>query len=295
MTPVGKLAERRIERVVTAPPPQPGFIGEGHEAVAIVEPGDFARSDPFIVLMDDRLDLAPGRRAGEAHPHAGFDVVTFVVEGGFRDRDEGLLDAGDVMWMTAGSGVIHNEDSEPIGRTRILQLWLKLPSAYRWSPPRLQLVRGHSVPVRREEGVEVRVYSGRSGNIQSTTLNYTPTTLVDMRLGPGATLDQQLAASWNGFVYVLEGDLLAGTARVEAGQVAWIAAAEGPGETALRLAGGTSGARAVLYAAERQNVPIVSHGPFIGESRADLMRISRSYVEGRMPRVSELQTSHARA
>lgn len=259
--------------------------------MAIVS-GDFDNSDPFIVLMDDRLDLAPGRHAGEAHPHAGFDVVTLVVEGGIRDRDEGLLEAGDVMWMTAGSGVIHNEDSEPVGRTRILQLWLKLPSALRWSPPRLQLVRGSSVPVRRETGVEVRIYSGRSGSIQSTTLNYTPTTLLDLRLENGATLDQVLPASFNGFVYVLEGELLAGAenARVEAGQVAWVAATDGSDETSLRITGGTPGSRAVLYAGERQNVPIVSHGPFIGESRADLMRISRSYVEGKMPRVSELQT-----
>ena len=73
-----RLLERRIERIITTPAPQPGFIGEGHEAVPVVPPGDFARTDPFIALMDDRVDLAPGRRAGEAHPHAGFDVVTFV-------------------------------------------------------------------------------------------------------------------------------------------------------------------------------------------------------------------------
>ncbi len=86
--------ERRIGRVVTLPPPAPGFAGEGHTAVAVIEPNDFARSDPFILLMDDRVDLAPGKSAGGAHPHGGFETVTFVVEGKLRDRDEGNLEAG---------------------------------------------------------------------------------------------------------------------------------------------------------------------------------------------------------
>ena len=89
--------------------PAPGFMGEGHTAVTVVDPNEFQRSDPFILLMDDRLDLPPGREAGGAHPHGGFETVTFVVEGALRDRDEGTLNAGDVLWMTAGSGVIHNE------------------------------------------------------------------------------------------------------------------------------------------------------------------------------------------
>src|ERR1043165_412177 len=95
-----------IDRVVTTPPPKPGFIGEGHTAVMV-------ENDPFIALMDDRIDIAPGRRAGGAHPHAGFEIATFLVEGELRDRDEGTLRAGEVMWTTAGSGIVHNEDVEP--------------------------------------------------------------------------------------------------------------------------------------------------------------------------------------
>ena len=134
------LVRRDVARVVTTPPPAPGFIGEGHIAVPVVEPNDFQRTDPFILLMDDRLDLPPGRRAGGPHPHAGFETVTFVVEGALRDRDEGLLEAGDVVWMTAGSGVIHGEDLVPLGKSRILQLWLTLPSSARWVAPRLERV-----------------------------------------------------------------------------------------------------------------------------------------------------------
>ena len=81
------LVERGVARVVTTPPPAPGFIGEGHTAVPVLDPHDFARNDPFIVLMDDRIDLAPGQKAGGAHPHAGFEIATFIVEGELRDRD----------------------------------------------------------------------------------------------------------------------------------------------------------------------------------------------------------------
>ncbi|MDP9202580.1 MAG: pirin family protein [Gemmatimonadota bacterium] len=115
---------REIGRVVKLPPPAPGFLGEGHTAVTVVDASEFARNDPFIVLMDDRLDLPDGREAGGAHPHSGFETVTFVLEGALRDRDEGTLGTGDVLWMTAGSGVIHNENVVPLGRSRVLQLWL---------------------------------------------------------------------------------------------------------------------------------------------------------------------------
>jgi quercetin 2,3-dioxygenase len=127
------MSDRGIGRVVTTAPPSPGFIGDGHTAVSVVDPTEFPHNDPFIVLMDDRIDLEPGREAGGAHPHGAFETVTFVVEGELRDRDEGTLRTGDILWMTAGSGVIHNENVVPLGKSRILQLWLTLTRSAR--PP----------------------------------------------------------------------------------------------------------------------------------------------------------------
>src|SRR4051812_30173258 len=189
---------RGIERVVQTPPPAPGFIGEGHTAVPVINPAEFVSNDPFIVLMDDRIDLPPGRRAGEAHPHAGFEIATWVVEGELRDRDEGVLRAGDVMWTTAGSGVIHNEDVEPHGRTRILQLWMTLPSSARWSTPRFVHVARDAAPVRTEPGVVAHVYSGHSGSIEAATHTHLPLTMVDIQMQPAAAFVQDLPASYNG-------------------------------------------------------------------------------------------------
>ena len=119
---------------------------------------------------------------------------------------------------------------------------------------------------------------------------YLPLTLVDVHADSGAVLDQELPGSYNGFVYVLEGDLVAGARsdRLTKGQVGWLDNAESSTNTSLRLVAGERGARAVLYAGERQGVPIVTHGPFVGESRADLIRISQAYIQGKMPKVSEL-------
>jgi redox-sensitive bicupin YhaK (pirin superfamily) len=281
---------RRIARTVTTPAPAPGFIGAGHMAVLVVDPTEFASQDPFILLADDRIELPEGSTAGGAHPHAGFETVTFVVEGSLRDRVEGSLSAGDVQWMTAGSGVIHSEDVVPQGRTRILQLWLTLPHEDRWSAPRFETVARGDAPVRREPGVEVRVYSGVSGDARASTTNFVPVTLADISLDPGATVEQDLPASYNGFVYVLEGSVRAGVddAPLVTGQVGWLDRAEGSSASSLRITAGDAGARAVLYAGEPTNVPIVMHGPFVGETRADIMRVSNDYLAGRFPRMSEL-------
>ncbi|HEV7838583.1 MAG TPA: pirin-like C-terminal cupin domain-containing protein [Gemmatimonadaceae bacterium] len=290
------MSERGIGRVITTPAPSPGFIGDGHTAVEVVSAREFERNDPFIILMDDRIDLAPGRAAGGPHPHGGFETVTFVVEGELRDRDEGMLGTGDVLWMTAGSGVIHNEHVVPLGKSRILQLWLTLTRSARWSAPRFEHVKREDAPVRLEPGVDARVYSGSSGSVQATTHNYVPVTMIDLRLEPGAQFQQDLPDSYNGFVYVLDGDLTLGAERTKlsAGQVGWLAdATSTTGVSTLKLVAGNAGARVVLYAGERQRVPIVLHGPFVGESRADIVRLSQLYTTGRMPRISELSTETA--
>jgi redox-sensitive bicupin YhaK (pirin superfamily) len=265
-------------------------MGAGHTAVLVVDPNEFASQDPFILLADDRIELPEGSTAGGEHPHAGFETVTFVVEGSVHDRVEGSLGTGDVQWMTAGSGVIHNEDVVPQGRTRILQLWVTLPHADRWSAPRFETVTRGGAPVRREPGVEVRVYSGRSGDARAATKNYVPVTLADISLDPNATVAQELPASYNGLVYVLEGSVRAGdddTPLVK-GQVGWLDHPDGSESSSLRISTGDAGARVMLYAGEPTNVPIVMHGPFVGESRADLVRVSNDYVAGRFPRMSEL-------
>jgi redox-sensitive bicupin YhaK (pirin superfamily) len=289
------MRQRTISRIDRMSAPEPGFMGAGHEAVMVVNPNQFTRNDPFILLMDDRVDRPAGQLGG-AHPHAGFETVTLVLEGRVRDRDEGLLETGDVLWMTAGSGVIHNEDMVSDGsRLRIFQLWLTLSKAERWAEPRFERVAGDAVPVRREPGAEIRLYSGTTGTLRSQTKNHVPVTLAEIRLEPGASVHQELPSSYNGFVYVLEGQASVGAegTRLTAEQVGWLDRPAGNDQSTLRLVGGEEGARLLLYAGQPTGDPIVTQGPFVGDTRQDITRVYREYLAGRFPRMSELAAGAA--
>jgi redox-sensitive bicupin YhaK (pirin superfamily) len=290
------MNSRHIARVVDPPPFTAGFIGEGHLATPLVPLGDFARTDPFIMLMDDRVEPLEGP-LGAAHPHAGFETVTLLLEGEIRDRDEGTMKAGDVLWMTAGSGVIHNEDVQADGRVWILQLWLTLPKHLRWTNPSFTRVPRSSVPVRREPGVQAHVYAGSSGGAQSTLRTNVPVTLVDVALSPGATLSQELPSSFIGFLYVIDGLIQAGAdgTRVRAGQVGWLDGPEREGSSTLEVTAAGSAARFLLYAGEPTGDPVVQHGPFVGNDRTDITRLYADFRAGRFPRMSELRGQTAPA
>ena len=283
---------RRVARVETAPPFAPGFAGPGHTASLVVDPAQFAEHDPFIVLADDKLDLAHGAHVGGEHPHAGFEIATFVVEGALIDRDEGVLRAGDLLWTRAGRGIIHNEEVTTEGFTRILQLWRALPPEERWSEPWFETVRRDEAPVRRVANAEAIVYAGRSGDCFAPARRHVPTTLVEVRLESEGIIEQDVPSSYAGFVYVLEGTARVGDDEtpVGAGQIAWLARSDaGEGASVLRLATHPDmHARLVLYAARPIGEPHVFHGPFVGATRQDLMRVSKDYVEGRFVRMSSL-------
>jgi hypothetical protein len=251
---------------------------------------EFARTDPFIALMDDHLDMGE-RQVGGAHPHAGFETVTLVLDGTLHDPDEGgLIHAGEVQWMTAGRGIIHGENARTLGKVRLLQLWLTLPQANRWTAPGFQDLHLDRVPVRREPGIDVRVYSGSSGGVQAPTRNQVPVTIVEMTMKSGASIEQDLPTTYNGFVFVVDGSVRVGedATPVERNQVGWLDRPRGDGASAVRLAAQAEGARLVLYAGQPQGTPIVAQGPFIGDTVDDLTRSYQEYRDGRFLRMSEI-------
>jgi redox-sensitive bicupin YhaK (pirin superfamily) len=282
--------QRRIARTVTVPPLAPGFVGPGHLAAQVVSPDDFVVNDPFIMLADDHLDIGD-RPVGGPHPHAGFETVTLILEGAIYDRDEGgVIKAGEVQWMTAGSGIIHGENVATRGEVRLLQLWLTLPKRERWTTPAFRDIHADAIPVRREKGVEVRVYSGASGALRSGTRNHVPVTMVEITMPPHADIDQELPSSYNGFAYVIRGSVRIGedAALLGAGQVGWLDRPQGDDVTTLHVATEEEGARVVLYTGQPQGDAIVSHGPFIGDSEEDIRRLYAEYRAGRFQRMSEL-------
>jgi redox-sensitive bicupin YhaK (pirin superfamily) len=260
--------QRRIARVVTVPPLASGFVGPGHLASQVVSPEDFLLNDPFIVLMDDHFDIGD-RTVGEPHPHAGFETVTLLLDGAIYDRDEGgVIEAGEVQWMTAGRGIIHGENVATKGKVRLLQLWLTLPKEQRWTTPGFQTIKADAVPVRRAPGVEVRIYSGASGGLRSRTGNHVPVTIAEITMDPHVSLDQEIPTSYNGFAFVIRGSVTIGEKAelLKTGQVGWLDRPNGEGSSVLHMDADEEGARLVLYAGQPQGNPIVSYGPFIGDS-----------------------------
>jgi quercetin 2,3-dioxygenase len=215
--------------------------------------------------------------------------VTLILEGAIYDRDEGgVIQAGEVQWMTAGRGIIHGENVMTRGKVRLLQLWLTLPKMQRWTKPGLQTIQADAVPVRREAGAEVRIYSGASGSLRSTTRNHVPVTMTEITMAPHASIDQELPKSYNGFAYLIHGSVEVSGVVLDRGQVGWLDRPDDEGTSVLRLVSGEQGARLVLYAGQPQRDTIVSHGPFIGDSREDIVRVYKEYRAGEFVRMTEL-------
>lgn len=284
----GVVHERTIARIVRLPPLTQGFAGPGHLMAPVIAGGDFEHTDPFIMLADDHLDLGE-RSLGGAHPHAGFETVTLLLDGELYDRDEGgRIRTGEVQWMTAGGGIIHGENVAARGRVRLLQLWLTLPRRDRWTTPDFQNLGEDVIPIRREDGVTVRVYSGESGGYHALTRNHVPTTIIEAVMAPGTHVTQSLPVSYNGFVFPIDGEVTVGDSSIGVGDVGWLDRPATGESSRVTLRSGSGGARLVLYAGEPQGDAIVSHGPFIGDSRDDIVRLYTQFRSGQFPRMSDL-------
>lgn len=279
------MIQRTIENTIT-PEAHQGFLGEGHIAKALIDGKNFINTDPFILLMDDALNLPGGKPVGGAHPHAGFETVTLVLQGDNKDWHTGSLEL-----MTAGKGIIHTEEIAAKTNMHILQLWLALPPEKRWIEPSWQQILLQDVPVLKTEQTEIRIYSGSSNNIQSPLQNHTPFTLADFMLGKNAEARQEIPSSYNGFIYVLEGNLTIGQIQVKKGQVAWLKKTSENGESEIIFKAGELGARFVLYAGKPHDAPIVSYGPFIGDTNRDIIRLYEEYHAGKMPHLNNLPDS----
>jgi quercetin 2,3-dioxygenase len=276
---------------IDEPKSQPGFLGAGHMARPLIS-GSFSDSDPFIMLMDDMLDKKDNNPVGGPHPHAGFETVSFLLEGEIGDEAHKMKD-GDFQMMTAGSGIVHTETIDKISRMRLLQLWLNLPKKDRWATPRVQDLRSEHVPALSENGVSIKLYSGSLAGLTSPVKNYTPLIVADITIEAGATSSQQIPANYNGFLYIIKGDVKVGedVKQLNQGQVGWLDLFDDDAQTDLVLTAGEKGVRLVLYAGKPTGENIVSYGPFIADSAEDIQRLYREYRQGKMKHISTVPES----
>lgn len=252
-----------------------------HRVHIVLDTDHWEDYDPFLLLMEDWYHS--GTFAD--HPHRGIETVTYVIEGDLVHYDnhggKGTLYPGDAQWMTAGRGVVHNEDAHPQKPLHTLQLWINLPENEKMTTPRYQDLRGAEVPTRRLPGAELRVYWGASGEVRSATLNHVPTTMVELRLDAQATITQDLPASYNGFVYVLSGSGRFGVDRTpaRAGQIVWLSRTEGPGASEVSVSA-EEPLRAILWAGEPLREPVVHYGPFVMNNEAQIAQAIEDFRAG---------------
>ncbi len=260
---------RSVTRTITA---MPTSDGAGVKLKRSIGSPMLDHLDPFLLLDNIESDSATDYIAGfPEHPHRGFETVTYMVEGRMRHRDstggEGLLESGSAQWMTAGRGVIHSEMPEQEdGRLHGFQLWVNLPAARKMIAPRYQDIPPQDIPeVALPDGGKVRVVAGEAKGVTGPISGIDSAPLfLDVSLGEGETTTFDVPQGHNAFAYVFAGTAtIAGTA-VPADNLAVL----GEGNS-VHLAGK---ARLLLLAGRPIGEPVARHGPFVMNSREELMQ-----------------------
>ena len=235
-------------------------------------------TSPFLFLSEDWF-AAPG--GFEEHPHRGMQTVTIMLEGELEHRDHtgahGVLREGDVQWMTAGHGVLHSEKPHGGTTAHTLQLWLNLPRAQKMIPARYQDQRLADTPVRKAPGAQVRVYAGRSGEVEQGHGSDYPMWLLELRLWPGTRFLQDVPTGHRGFVYALEGHCEVSGTALQAGQVAWFE----PGDGGLCFVADEE-FRGLLFSGEPIREPAVAYGPFVMNTPREIEQAFADYQAGRL-------------
>ncbi|HET9085499.1 MAG TPA: pirin family protein [Candidatus Limnocylindrales bacterium] len=290
-------SERGVRSVTTAPH---GLEGEGfpvRRAFAGVALEDL---DPFIHLDQmGEVEYAPGEAKGTPwHPHRGFETVTYMIDGVFEHSDSngggGVITNGDTQWMTAGSGILHIEKPpEALVRSGGLfhgfQLWVNLPAAQKWSPPRYQDIRASEVSLLSspDGGSLVRVIAGEVAGHEGPGSTYSPMTLVHATLSPGARLAIPWRPDYNALVYVMNGDGTIGAngsgAPVGMGQLAVLGAGDAITVSAASHQESRSPTMDVLILGGRPiHEPVAWLGPFVMNTREEVMQAVSDYQAGRL-------------
>jgi quercetin 2,3-dioxygenase len=292
---------RGVRRIITAPG---GFEGEGFPVRRAFAGVPLAELDPFVHLDQmGEVDYAPGEPKGTPwHPHRGFETVTYIIDGVFDHQDSngggGTITNGDTQWMTAGQGILHIETPPEHlvmsgGLFHGLQLWVNLPRAKKMSPPRYQDIRGKAAALLTtpDGGALIRLIAGDLAGHQGPGSTHTPITIAHVSLQPGAQLDLPWRPDFNALVYVLSGRGSVGTRKdpLHTGQLAVLSAGE-----ALRVTANAGQDTMELYlmGGEPIREPVARYGPFVMNTREELLQAFEDYQAGRLGVIPATRLPH---
>ena len=266
----------------------PASDGAGVKLTRVIGTPQLDMLDPFLMLDEFGTDRAEDYLAGfPEHPHRGFETVTYMLDGRMRHKDnrgnEGLLVPGSVQWMTAGRGLVHSEMPEQQeGRMRGFQLWVNLPASDKMIEPRYQEFAPEQIPVATPaEGVRVKVIAGRVDDVEGPISQpATDPVYLDIALEPGAAWQTSLPEGHNAFAYVFEGSAAIGIGEESRELQTHELAVLGGGELLdVRAVGGA--ARLIVVAGRPLREPVARHGPFVMNTREQIMQAFVDFQEGR--------------
>lgn len=254
------------------------------------------RRSPFLMLdyaAPTRFEPTTRRRGVGQHPHRGFETVTFVYAGEVEHRDStgngGVIGPGDVQWMTAGSGILHEEFHSSAyaasgGPFEMVQLWVNLPAKDKMTAPGYQGITAASIPVLSLDGDAgtVRVIAGDYNGTHGPATTFTPLNAWDVRLQAGTSVDLPQPEGWTTLLVVLAGSVLVnGHAVLRQTQVATLSS-EGTG---LQIEA-TSDAKLLLLSGEPIDEPVVGHGPFVMNSQQEIIQAISDFNNGKFGRMA---------
>ena len=260
-------------------------------------PGELAltEADPFL-LLDHMGPVVngPGETKGAPwHPHRGIETVTYILDGEVAHHDSngggGVIGEGDTQWMTAGGGILHDElPSERAyrlgGPFHGVQLWVNLPPALKMTPARYQSITGNGLRLLTSDdgGALIRLIAGDLAGFAGPGVTHTPITYAHVTLAPGAALSVPWSPDFSAFAYALTGRGTAGDERrpIEADHLA----VYGPGDS-IAVAAADTGREpldVLLFGGLPIRAPIVHYGPFVMNTRAEILQAIEDYQAGRL-------------
>jgi redox-sensitive bicupin YhaK (pirin superfamily) len=288
------MATKTIEKIFRNQPPH--WVGDGFPVRSLFSYVDGgAAISPFLLLdYAGPYHFPPSDtpRGVEQHPHRGFETVTIVYQGELEHRDSaghhGSIGPGDVQWMTAASGVIHEEfHSERFtragGTLEIVQLWVNLPARLKMSPPRYQEILASQIPtVTLDDGAgSVRVIAGEFRGTRGPAQTFTPVALWDLRLAAGRTTDLELPDGHMAALVVQRGAV-----RIQSQETAQAVDMVLFSRSGTRITiASNEDSMALLLAGEPIDEPVAGRGPFVMNTQAEILQAIQDYQSGRLGRI----------
>jgi redox-sensitive bicupin YhaK (pirin superfamily) len=281
------MTKPQVREIVATTPGVPASDGAGVRMTRIIGSPQLDMLDPFLLLDCFESDQPEDYIGGfPDHPHRGFETVTYLLAGRMRHRDnagnEGVIEPGGVQWMTAGRGIVHSEMPEQEnGLLMGFQLWVNLPARAKMTAPGYQEFPPSEVPLeQRPDGTQIRVIAGEtsSGTTGAVRNDWVHPLYLDVTLLAHGTFEQAVEDGASAFAYVIEGSLDAGSRPQRlAHRTLGIF---GPGER-IAVTAGDAGARFLLVAAQPLNEPVARGGPFVMNTRQELLQAFEDFRNDR--------------